>query len=235
VSITIILSNPQMGENIGSVARVMCNFGCSSLRIINPRDGWPNAKAKELAASSSFVLDKAEIYKTMDDAILGINLLYGTIATKRFIVKPILKPREAILEVCNYEEDVHIGFLFGCERSGLTNEELTICDSVINIPTSKLNHSLNIAQAVAIICYENFIAQNNFSLLKEKLPTPANKIYMKNLFDYLDKQLTEKNHFKSQNMKPIMMQNIKNSLIKAKLTEQEVNTLFGVFKTLNGG
>jgi tRNA/rRNA methyltransferase len=243
-TVTIILSKPQMGENIGSIARVMSNFGCVSLKIIRPRDGWPNIKADELAASGKFILDNAEIYDDINDAISELHLLYGTAATKRFMVKPVLKPHDIVSDIRKYDDSrslskLKVGFLFGCERSGLTNDELAICDAIVNIPTSKLNHSLNIAQAVAIICYEFFMKRDVHSMKTEKevfacTACPVDKSYIKNLFDYIESELTKKNHFKSPNMKPVMMRNIKNSLIRARFTEQEINTLFGILKTLSG-
>lgn len=226
----IILSHPQMGENIGSVARVMSNFGLTELRIINPRDGWPNPKAYELAANGSFILDEAKLFSSLERAIADLNVLYGTASISRFMVKPTVTPKQAVGN--GYQHQSNTGFLFGCERSGLSNEELVICDAVIKIPTSEINSSLNIAQAVAIIGYEYFTAICPKS--SEVVEQPAKKEEINILFKYLEQELEANSFFKSPKMQPTMMRNIKNLFIRTKLTEQDVKTLFGIFRTLGG-
>jgi tRNA/rRNA methyltransferase len=224
----IILSHPQLGENIGAVARVMTNFGLTNLRIVAPRDGWPNDRAYALAANGEFILDRASIHDSLLDAVSDVTYLYGTSAQIRHIVKPSIEPRDIAQDVFSNNT---VGFLFGRERSGLTNEELMLCDSIISINSSNLNPSLNIAQAVAIIAYEYSGMVNN---PKEGNPYPqlASKQEISYLFTLLETELDKKSFFKNQDMKPNMLQNIYSTFTRASLTEQDVRTLIGAIKAL---
>ena len=215
---TIILSHPQIGENIGAVARVMSNFGVTDLRIVNPRDGWPNENAQKMAANGGFVLDKAKIFNDLESAISDINVLYGTASLGRDIVKRIVSPKDVMAKEV-IASDAKVGILFGRERTGLTNEELSLCDAMIKIPTSDLNHSLNIAQAVAIICYECFclVTVEPTENISVKLPEKAQVLYM---FEYIENALVEADFFKSPKMQPTMMQNFRNMLTKMDLSAQ---------------
>lgn len=226
----VILSAPQMGENIGAVARIMSNFGVDELRIVNPRDGWPNEKAISMSAHGSFVLDQARIYESLQDAIADRNIVYGTASLERFMVKSVITPWE--MERAEFQNN-KVGFLFGCEKSGLTNDELSLCDAIIRIPTSEKNHSLNIAQAVAIVLYEYMKFELSETEVVES-PELATKEEVGHLISFLETNLDELNFFKSANMKPTMMRNITNMLVKAKLSPQDARTLFGIFRALIG-
>lgn len=226
----VILSAPQMGENIGAVARIMSNFGVDELRIVNPRDGWPNEKAQAISAHGSFVLDQAKIYDSLQDAIADRNIVYGTASLERFMVKSVITPWE--MERAEFQNN-KVGFLFGCEKSGLTNDELSLCDAIIRIPTSAKNHSLNIAQAVAILLYEYMKFELGEVEVPES-PEPASKEEVVHLISFLENNLDELNFFKSPNMKPTMMRNITNMLVKAKLSQQDARTLFGIFRAMIG-
>lgn len=225
-STVIILSHPQMGENIGAAARAMSNFGLSELRLVAPRDGWPNAKAYELAANGAFVLDEVQVFEDLKSAVSDINLLYGTASSDRFLVKDTISPRQ-IERVDTHHKT---GFLFGCERSGLTNDELSLCDYIIKIPTSDLNPSLNLAQAVMIIAYE----LSNIPLQQKPTLTKASKAEVLHMLNFLETSLKDVNFFKSPSMQPTMMRNIYNLFMRAPLNEQDVRTLYGIFKALKG-
>ncbi len=228
MSKVIILSRPQMGENIGATARVMSNFGLSELRIIAPRDGWPNPKAYELAAHGAFILDRLTVYPDNASAIADINLLYGTASLDRFMVKDSIKP----WDISGMgSEALKTGFLFGCERTGLTNDELVLCDYIVKIPTSELNPSLNLAQAVGVIAYE---LQKKDLVMETKgtLSPKASKGDIMHMLNFLEDSLAEVNFFKSAKMRPTMVRNIGNLFIKASLSEQDVRTLYGIFRAL---
>lgn len=227
----VILSAPQMGENIGAVARIMSNFGVDELRIVNPRDGWPNEKAQAMSAHGSFVLDQAKVYDSLQDAIADRSIVYGTASLERFMVKPIITPWE--MERAEFQNN-KVGFLFGCEKSGLTNDELSLCDAIIRIPTSEKNHSLNIAQAVAILLYEYMKIEASDVKVAESIGELATKEEVTHLISFLESNLDERNFFKSPNMKPTMMRNITNMLVKAKLSQQDARTLFGIFRAMIG-
>jgi tRNA/rRNA methyltransferase len=224
----IILSHPQLGENIGAIARVMSNFGLTRLRVVAPRDGWPNKSSYELAANGSFILDKASVHDTLLDAITDITYLYGTSAQLRHIVKPSIAPS-------NLNKDIFlnntVGFLFGRERSGLNNEELHLCDALISINSSEINPSLNIAQAVAIIAYEYSCLANKPKKLKE-YPQLASKEEVSYFFQLLETELDKKDFFRNKDMKPTMIQNLYSTFTRASLTQQDVRTLIGAIKAL---
>lgn len=224
----VILSNPQMGENIGAVARIMSNFGVEELRIVNPRDEWPNEKAYSMSAHGSFILDSAQIYDNLNDAIADRTFIYGTASLDRVMVKQVIAPWEMPQDIF---ESNKVGFLFGCEKSGLTNEELSLCDAMIRIPTSPLNHSLNIAQAVAVLLYEFMkMKHNGFMAAQEETQECATKSEVGHLISFLEKELDDRHFFKSPQMKPTMMRNITNMFARGKFTAQEINTFFGVFR-----
>ena len=166
----IILVEPQLGENIGAVARIMANFGLSDLRLVAPRDGWPNPKAEEMAAGGIAIVNNARIFPSLEEAIADLQYVVATSARQiRDMEVRSLAPRESI---ANIPEDFATGIMFGRERIGLTNDEITFADSLVSIPVSKDCPSLNIAQAVAIITYEWHLrfGENSVSKKPEKSP-----------------------------------------------------------------
>src|SRR5688500_14929015 len=132
----IILSEPQLGENIGAAARAMANFGLTDLRLVRPRDGWPNEKAEAMAAGAAYVLEGARLYDSVETAVGELRLVYAATARDRAMAKPILTPVEAALRLRKAAaEGVPAGLLFGGERSGLGNDEVALADAIITIPT----------------------------------------------------------------------------------------------------
>jgi tRNA/rRNA methyltransferase len=231
-NVYFILVEPQMGENIGAVARVISNFGFHKLRIVAPRDGWPNEKAFELAAHGKFILDDAEIFPSLNEAIKDVNYLIATSASKRDMEKQICRPKELFELVARHAvRKEKIGVMLGRERSGLTNEEMVMADVLCSINTSKLNSSMNIAQAACVLAYElSEISLENQSITESPV---ANKQEIESLFQHLKSELDRKDYFKAKEKEERMFQNIRNIFTKAKLTEQEVRTLRGVIRTLS--
>jgi tRNA/rRNA methyltransferase len=229
-NIYIVLVEPQMGENIGAAARVMSNFGFDNLRIVNPRDGWPNPKANDMSAHGLFVLEKAKIYKDVESAIADLNFVCATSAQKRYMNKDIISATEITKELSLQNENSNIGILFGRERSGLTNEELGLADKLIKIPVSNINPSLNLAQAVGIVCYElskfkNFEIEKNHQIL-------ASKDELSYFLKTLDDNLINSGFLRNEKMRPTMIQNIRNIFTRAQLTEQDIRTLHGMLNSL---
>ncbi len=222
---TIILVAPQMGENIGAAARAMSNFGLDDLRLVSPRDGWPNPKANEMAAHGEFIIEKARVFETVNDAIADLNFLIATTANPRYMEKPITSPRE----VFNLTQG-KIGIMFGCERSGLTNEQLVMADVITQIPTSNINPSLNIAQAVGVMCYELF--SHNINPLINKNTPLATKEELDFFLTFLESSLEETAFFKNKKLAPTMKRNIRNMFIRQSLTSQDTKTLMGILKSL---
>ncbi len=217
----IILVKPQMGENIGAAARAMANFGLSDLRLVAPRDGWPNRKALEMAASASVLVENAKIFKTLEEAIADLEFLYATTARNREVDKKTITSRQIKLHK-------NTGFVFGAERTGLTNEELSLCDEIISIAVDEKFKSINLAQSVAIICYEVSSLQGTSD--NRKLATKEEIISM---FTHLETELGQRGFFQEPNKKPGMIANIRAMLIRAAFSSQEVRTMRGIIKSLS--
>jgi tRNA/rRNA methyltransferase len=225
---TIILVRPQLGENIGAAARIMLNFGLTELRIVAPRDGWPSQAAEAMAVGAIEVIKCAKIFATLEQSIEDIDMLYGTTARHRYMHKAWLECKELTMPPVNQK----LAIMFGPERSGLSNEEVALADKILSIPVNPNFTSINLAQAVGIICYELTKISN-----KEKLKIdyqPVKQGDLNSFFTSLEQMLTERDFFKVADKKPGMMRNIKNIFKRiTPLTKQDLSTLYGIIKTLN--
>ncbi|MDZ4740565.1 MAG: RNA methyltransferase [Alphaproteobacteria bacterium] len=235
----IILSHPQMGENIGATARAMLNFGLTELRIVNPRDGWPNAKAEAMAVGAITVLESARIFATMEEAVGDLGLVFATTGRDRLMAKRTATPDEAVVELAaEFARKQKCGVMFGAERTGLTNEELVLADAILTVPTNPKFASLNLAQSVAVVGYEWFKATHDRPDFK--VPTKyrraklANKEDMIGFFEHLERELDRTEFLFPPAKRPAMVQNLRNMWHRAELTYQEVQTLRGVIRSLTG-
>ena len=149
----IILVRPQLGENIGTAARAMLNCGLMDLRLVAPRDGWPNVKALNAASGADAVIGQARLFESVADAVADLNSVFASTARGREMVKPVFTPRQAAAKL-HPASATHAGILFGPERSGLSNDDVVLADAIIEVPLNPAFSSLNLAQAVLIICYE---------------------------------------------------------------------------------
>ena len=153
----VILVEPQLGENIGMAARAMGNFGLTRLRIVKPRDGWPNVSAQRAAAGADHILDKVELFDTVEQAVADCTLLFATTARAHDQAKPVIGPQQAAQEIVREIAAAgQVGLLFGRERAGLLNEEVALSDFIITFPVNPAFASLNLAQAVLLMGYEWF-------------------------------------------------------------------------------
>lgn len=225
---TVILVRPQMGENIGAVARAMSNFGMSELRIAAPRDGWPNPKAVEMAAGAEAIIDTAKIYPDFPAAMQGIHLAYATSARPRDMEKRVVEPATAMQEMKS--SSVRTALVFGPERSGLTNDDITLCNTLITIPTAE-NASLNIAQSAVILGYEWMRASGAPTVARD-LPAVAPGEDWQGLFAQLESYLDEVDYFRVPEKKPVMWQNLKTMLLRGQFSPQEVRTLRGMLRNI---
>ncbi len=222
-----------MGENIGAVARAMSNFGLSELRIVAPRDGWPNPKAAEMAAGGLDIINSAIIYPDFSSAMADIHTAYATTARPRDINKRVVPAQIAMQEIIvSLASDLKIAFVFGPERTGIENEEIILCDNIITIPTSEKNRSLNLAQSAVVIGYEWIKASSELSVLSAEENNLAPKGDMFGLFDQLEKYLDQAEYFRTENKKAIMWKNLKNMLLRGKWSEQEIRTFRGMLRSL---
>ncbi|MCB2081740.1 MAG: RNA methyltransferase [Hyphomicrobiales bacterium] len=226
----VILVRPQMGENIGAAARVMANFGCTDLRIVAPRDGWPNPKAEEMAAGT---LEKiaVSLWDDVPSAVADLQLVWATTARTRDMTKPEMAPK-ACWEM--QHPGLRTGILFGPERSGLTNDEVALADVAMKIPVSQVFTSLNLAQAVAVACYgwyETYGEEEGQCIEKEvEMATKAEVVAM---LEHLEQELDRSGFYDAvPDKQPRMQRNIRNIFTRATLTKQEVQTLRGVIRSL---
>ena len=230
----VILVRPQMGENIGAVARAMSNFGLNELRLVAPRDGWPNPKAVEMAAGAESIIYSAQIYPDFASAMHDIAVAYATTARPRDMEKRVVEPMAAMGEIRNYTASgTIIALVFGPERSGLGNEEITLCDTIVTIPTAPENSSLNIAQSMVIMGYEWFRRgsgiRNQEPGEKETLAPMSEWLGM---FGQLEAYLDSADYFRVPHKKTVMWQNLQNMLLRAHFSSQEVRTFRGMLRSL---
>lgn len=232
----IILSRPQLGENIGAAARAMANFGLTDLRLVEPRDGWPNKKAQAMAANGSTILESARIFATLGEALTDLQLVFATTARDRGITKPVLAPAEAARRL-RAAGKAKTGLLFGNERAGLDNEEISLATAVITIPTAEFA-SLNLGQAVLLNTYEWFRAGDSTPAMRidhGPLAKPATNEEMQRLFAHLEGELLAAGFLFPPDKAVATVQYLRAMLHRAELTAQDVQTLRGVIVALAKG
>ena len=235
VAPTIILVRPQLGENIGMAARAMLNCGLSSLRLVAPRDGWPNPKALRAASGADVVLDKAKVFDTVEAAVADLGRVVATTARNRELSQRILTPRHAAAEMRGWTaEGDKVGILFGPERTGLTNDDMVQADTALSIPLNPQFSSLNIAQAVLLVSYEWAMAEDDEppERMSDHSTRPATKDELQNLFAHLERALDQSGFLRNKAMRPAMVNNLRALLQRTAMTEQEVRSFHGVIKYL---
>lgn len=233
----IILVETQMGENIGAAARAMANFGLKDLRLVKPRDGWPNERARAAASRGDTIIDEVKLFDRFEDAIAGLTRVYATTARHHDIAKPVASPVSAARDMrASISSGDQVGIVFGRERWGLTNEEVVLCDDILTIPVDPTFASLNIAQAVIICAYEwrqALLADPDWTPFQEKERSPlASKDDMQRFFDHLEGALDKVEFFRPPEKRGVMVTNLRALFMKARITDQEVRTLRGVIAAL---
>lgn len=226
---SIILVGPQMGENIGAVARAMKNWGLDDLRIVKPRDPWPNEKARAMAVGAVNIIDQARIFPDLSSAVYDLQYLYAASAGGRNLNKPYIYSKDLASEKI---EQLKLGIIFGRENSGLTNAEIALANKILIINTVKDFSSLNLAHAVAIICYQiftNSVDKVNNSPNIEVATRKDIDFFVHRLFSCLD----ERGFFQLEKKKNSMFTNLTNSIYRfAPITKSEVNSLHGILNIL---
>jgi len=233
----VILVEPQLGENIGMVARAMLNCGLTELRLVRPRETWPNEKAVAAASGADIVLEGARVYPSTADALSDLRLVYATTARSRDMTKRVLNPRTAAAEIREHQNhNIKAGLVFGKEARGLHNDDVARSDAIIIVPLNPGFSSLNLAMAVLLIGYEWHLTGAVTGSQGLRMPSetrPATKAELLGLFEHLERALDDCGFLRVKEKRPVMVRNLRNMLGRAELTEQEVRTLRGVITCLS--
>ena len=233
----VILCAPQLAENIGAVARAMANFGLIDLRLVNPRDGWPQDRAWASASGAEWPLDNARVFARVEDAVADLQLVYAATARPREVRLPVLTPREAAGELhAAAGAGEAVGILYGPERAGLESDDVALCQGIVTIPIDERFKSLNLAQSVAVTAYEWRMA------VLDRPPAafldadpPAEQAALLGLYGQLEAELEAAGFFHPPEKTPSMVRNLRAVFARARLTDQEVRTFRGVVTALSKG
>lgn len=231
----IILVQPQLGENIGKTARAMLNFGLTDLRLVAPRDGWPNPSAGPAASGADSLLDEAKVYNTVADAVADCHRVFAATIRDRDMPKPVATPQAAAQIVAdNNASNLQCGFLFGREASGLSNDDVSHADIVLTVPVNPSFGSLNLAQAVILVAYELFNIDDKTVPVSVTHPEgSATKKETEGLHQHLVGELNTRGYFRSEDREATQQRTLRNLVLNAGFSSQEVQTLRGVIKSLS--
>jgi len=234
----VILVEPQLGENIGMAARAMGNFALTRLRIVNPRDGWPNISAQRAAAGADHILSDAELFDTVEQAVADCTLLFATTARAHDQAKPVVGPEVAATEmVGQIAAGGTVGILFGRERSGLENEEVGLANRIITFPVNPGFASLNLAQAVLLIGYEWFklATANRLPFAMPERSERASQHQIQAFFENLVRELDSVEFLRPAEKRDTMLVNLRNIFTRMDPTKQDMHTLHGVVMAIAEG
>lgn len=234
----VILVEPQMGENIGAAARAMGNFGLTDLRLVRPRDGWPNLQAVRSASGADRIIDNVRVFEKTEDAIADCTLLLATTAREHGQQKTIVDAEQAAQMMRpRIGAGETVGVLFGRERTGLENYEISLADCVVTLPVNPAFSSLNLAQAVLILSYEWFKLASGGALpfeTKHKAG-PAEKKHLLAFFENLEEHLERAEFFRPPEKREVMTTNLRNLFHRMTPTLQDVQTLQGIVRAISEG
>jgi tRNA/rRNA methyltransferase len=231
----IVLVRPQLGENIGKAARAMLNFGLTEMRLVAPRDGWPNPSAGPAAAGADVVLERAEIYDTLADAVADCAHVYATTVRKRGVTKPVLTPEEAAQAIhrdSGHREAGRSAIVFGPERSGLETEDVALARAIITVPINPEFGSLNLAQAVILCAYEWSKGVGLVQPPTEELLPPAPQDELEGLIGHFEALLEDREYFFPASRAGATRRTLRSVLTKPGWNHLELRTLRGVLSSL---
>ncbi len=233
----VILVEPQLGENIGMVARAMANFGLFELRIVNPRDGWPNEKAVAASSGAVHIIEAASLHDTLDEAVADLGYVLATTARSRDGFKPVHGPVDATAQIRQRSDaGQRTAIMFGRERFGLYNEEIARADAMVTFPVNPEYASLNIAQAVLLMAYEwmksGLETPTTTAFAGPDFP-PAERRQLQGLINHLDEALSARGYFRPPSKKPKMLDGLQAVLTRPGFTESEIRVLRGVVTSLD--
>ena len=234
----VVLVEPQLGENIGAAARAMANFGLSRLRLVAPRQAWPNARARIMAAGADRILDAADLYDSLEAAIADCTFVVAATARAHDQAKPVVGAAEAAaLLAPRVAAGELAALLFGRERNGLENDEVALADRILTLPVNPAFASLNLAQAVAIVAYEWFKlvsgAKLPFAMPEKSAPAPKEQLLA--FFASLERELEKVEFFRPPDKRETMQINLRNIFTRMQPTRQDIQTLHGVIMAIAEG
>ncbi len=234
----LVLVEPQLGENIGAAARAMANFGLRRLRLIKPRQGWPNPKARIMAAGADSILEAAQLFDTVADAIADCTLVLAATARAHDQAKPVIGADEAARLIAPHVAGgENVAIIFGRERNGLENDEIALADHIITLPVNPAFASLNLAQAVVIIAYEwfkhGFGGALPFATPVKSKPAPKQQLHA--FFASLERELDKVEFFRPEEKRATMRINLRNIFLRMSPTQQDIQTLHGVITAIAEG
>jgi len=226
----IVLVRPQLGENIGKAARAMLNFGLTEMRLVSPRDGWPNPSAGPAAAGADQVLERAKVFATTAEAVADCAHVYATTVRKRGVSKPVVTPVQAAVSI--HAQPGRSAILFGPERSGLDMADVALARAIVTVPINPEFGSLNLAQAVILVAYEWSKTKALASPTAEELMPPAPQEELDGMIDQLEAMLWPKGFFRPPSRAAGTMRTLRSLLTKPGWNHLEVRTLRGVLTHL---
>jgi len=230
----IVLVRPQLGENIGKAARAMLNFGLTDLRLVAPRDGWPNPSAGPAASGADLVLEQARVFDSVAAAVADCPSIYATTVRKRGLVVPVISPEETAREIRSNEGLSAI--LFGAERSGLETDEVALAGKIVTVPVNSDFRSLNLAQAVMLLAYEwSKGAALAVPTLSDEDEPRAEHIHLEGLIQQLFEALEASDYFHPPDRTPATRNTIRTILTKAGWSAREIQALRGIVRALAEG
>ncbi len=228
----IVLVRPQLGQNIGKAARAMLNFGLTELRLVAPRDGWPNPEAGPAASGADLVLEQAQLFDTAEAATADCNLIFASTVRRRDLVMPVVGPEEMADEIA--QSSGRSAILFGPERSGLETEEVALAKAIVTVPINPEFGSLNLAQAVILLAYEwSRRAQLSQPTVKEtELQAPHGEL--EGLIVQVNGELDAKGYFHPQSRRQVTENTLRTIFTKTGWSSREVKAIRGVIRALVG-
>jgi tRNA/rRNA methyltransferase len=234
----VVLVEPQLGENIGTAARAMANFGLGELRLVKPRDAWPNPRAHATASGADRVLDNAKLFDSVADAIADCTLVLATTARAHDQAKPVVSAEEAARVMQPHiAAGEKVALLFGREKWGLENDEVGLADKIVTLPVNPAFASLNLAQAVLILGYEWFklATEGKLPFTMPQRSPPVQKQQLQSFFANLETELEKVEFFRPPEKKPTMIINLQNIFHRLSPTQQDIQTLQGVVMAIAHG
>ena len=231
-NIYFILVRPQMGENIGSVARAIKNFNIKNLRIVNPKCNWPNQKALATSVGAKDILKSSKIFNSIEKSIGDLDIIFASTSRIRKVNKKII----SILDLKKkFKRKKKIGIIFGPEASGLSNDEVNCADYLVKIPTSDKFSSLNLSHSAIIFCFQifQFFSNKKTDYNSTYKSSVATKSQVNEFLNFIIKNLDKKGFLQPNHKRKSMLRNINNIFHRMNLSEQEIRILLGIFSTLN--